>query len=123
MSLENEKRGQLSKELKLSTLDNILVTGSSVFIVGSVFWVPIFFIKLYKKWKQTPKEDKRRAYYRILFLSLLTLCIVGPHRKPWCGKMLKFRKWRLWKACKFNVHSSFATNRLRNFVFLSLRSL
>lgn len=97
-SSENEKRGQLSKENELSVIDSILVTGSSLFIVGSVFWVPLLFIKIYKKWKQTPKEDKRRAYYRILFLSLLAVCVIGPHRKPWVGKMLNFRKWRLWKA-------------------------
>ena len=96
--MEKKKQGHLGKEVELSPIDNILIAVSSFFIVGSVVWVPLLFVKIYKKWKQTPKEDKRRAYYRILFLSLLTVSIVGPHRKPWFGKMLKFRKWRLWKA-------------------------
>lgn len=98
MSPENKQRHPLAEESVLSKLDNVIVTLSSLFIVGSVFWVPLLFIKFYKKWKDTPKDDKKRAYYRAIFLSLLALTICGPHRRPVVGKILKFRKWGIWKA-------------------------
>ena len=83
----------------LSKLDDIAVKLSSLFFVGSVVWVPSLFIYVYKKWKNTPKEDeKKRKFYRNIFLSLCLCTIIGPHRHPKVGEWLRAREWKLWHA-------------------------
>ena len=86
-------------EMSITKIDDIAVKLSSLFIVGSVVWGPSLFIYLYKKWKNTPKEDtKKRSFYRNLFISLSLCAILGPHRHPKVGQWVKARHWNLWNA-------------------------
>lgn len=88
----------------VSTLDHILVNFSSLFLVGSVVWVPALYIWLYKKWKNTPNDkehEKKRKMYRNIMIGLFVIGIVGPHRHRKVGKLLNFRNWRTIKAVSY----------------------
>lgn len=99
MNVTTRKNGSLAKHAPLSALDDIAVKLSSLFFVGSVVWVPSLFIHLYKKWKNTRKDDiKKKNYYRNIFLALALCTILGPHRHPKVGRWLNARKWKLWNA-------------------------
>ena len=102
MTIDTGKKprpGSHSAEVSLSKMDDLAVKLSSLVIVGSIVWVPSLFAYLYKKWKNTPKEEtKKRAMYRNIFLTLTLCAIFGPHRHPKVGELLKFRKWGLWNA-------------------------
>lgn len=79
--------------------DRAFVYASSLFIVGSVVWVPLCYAWAYRKWKATPKHDKRRrAMYMSLLLSAAALAVAGPHRTRRVGRWLKARQWSLWRA-------------------------
>lgn len=83
----------------LSTLDKVLTTSSSLFIVGSVIWVPIAYAWAWRKWRQIPKhETRKRALYATLALSFITLVITGPYRTRRIGNWIGVRSWSLWKA-------------------------
>lgn len=81
----------------LSAWDKVLVTLSSLCVVGSVAWVPLLFRWLWRKWKKT-KDASRRAFYAALIIAFLGIKIVGPHRNPRVGAWLKVREWSLWKS-------------------------
>ena len=84
---------------QLPIVDRAIVYASSMFVVGSLVWVPLAYIWAWKKWKSISKTDKkRRAMYAAFLLSLAGLAMVGPHRSPQVGKWLQFRRWKLWKA-------------------------
>ena len=88
-----------SKSKNLSKIDHALVSISSIVFVGSIVWVPVAYSWAWKKWKQIPKEDKkRRALYGVLLLSVFSIHIAGPHRRESVGRWLNVRRWRLWKA-------------------------
>lgn len=88
-----------AKEFSMTKIDDLACKLSSLFIVGAVVWVPSLFVYVYKKWKNTPKEDtKKRALYRNLFISLSLCAILGPHRHPKVGQYIKFKHWKLWNA-------------------------
>ena len=105
------------ESIHLSAFDRFFVNFSSLFVVGSVAWVPIMTYRLYKKWKEMDlkckKMDKqsshtfetklkyyrqRRKLYGTLLFSLAFMAILGPHRSKKVGQWFQFRKWRLWKA-------------------------
>lgn len=87
------------KEYPLEKYDELIVKLTSLTIIGSVFWIPALFIYLYKKWKNTPKEDeKKRRFYRNLLLGLSLCAVLGPHRHPKVGQLLQFKKWNIWKS-------------------------
>jgi hypothetical protein len=95
---EQEKKSSMSTPLIL--IDDWAVKLSSLFIVGSVIWVPSLFVYLYKKWRNTKHDDdaKKRAFYRNLLLALIFCTIFGPHRHYRVGKWLKVKQWKLWNA-------------------------
>jgi hypothetical protein len=96
---KGSKHGHHTVEHSLSKVDQLLVNVSSLMIVGSFVWAPSLFIYLYKKWKNTPKEDvKKRSLYRNLLVALSVCFIVGPHRHYKVGQWLKFHHWRMWEA-------------------------
>ena len=81
----------------VSTIDNILVAGSSLFFVGSVVWVPLAYAWAIRKWRQCT-DKKRRAVYFSMIVTAAALAVTGPHRHPRVGKWLEARRWRLWRA-------------------------
>jgi len=83
--------------------EQALIGSSSLFLVGSVFWVPAVYAWLYKRWKGIPASDrKRRALYGALLLAVTSLVIVGPQRKPWFAEKIGFRNWKIWQLwCQF----------------------
>jgi hypothetical protein len=84
---------------ELSRADRAVVALSSICFVGSIFWVPIFYGWLWKKWSNIPKEDKkRRALYAALLIALAGLVAKGPHRSVKAGERMNVRKWSLWRA-------------------------
>mmetsp|Transcript_24162 Transcript_24162/g.35805 ORF Transcript_24162/g.35805 Transcript_24162/m.35805 type:complete len:119 (-) Transcript_24162:759-1115(-) len=54
----------------LSTLDKVLVSLSSLIVVGSVAWVPLLFGWLWRKWKKT-NDVSRRAFYATLMIAFI----------------------------------------------------
>lgn len=87
-------------EKSISRMDDWTVKLSSLFIVGSIIWVPSLFVYLYKKWKNTTKQEdaKKRALYRNLLLALILCTIFGPHRHYRVGKWVRVKRWKLWNA-------------------------
>jgi hypothetical protein len=84
---------------EITLVDRILVASSSLFIVGSVVWVPAFYVWAWKRWKAIPKEEiKRRAVYAALVLGFTGILAAGPQHSRKFGDCLGVRKWRLWKA-------------------------
>ena len=83
----------------LSVSDRAIVYASSMFVVGSLIWVPMAYIWAWKKWRSIPKTDKkRRAIYAAYLIALGGVAAIGPHRSQRVGHFLNFRKWKLWKA-------------------------
>jgi len=80
--------------------DRLLVAGSSLFLVGSVAWVPALAAWACRKWRRIPPEDKRRrALYGALLAASIALLVAGPHRSPRFGRhWLQVKRWRLWDA-------------------------
>ena len=98
-------------------IDKILVSLSSIFIVGGVVWVPLVYSWLYTKWKRLPhqqqeedgtnddndKEEKQNFYkkknlYRNIIMIGIIWGIWAPHRRGKVGDYLNFRNWRIIKA-------------------------
>jgi hypothetical protein len=83
----------------LTLLDRVMVATSSLFIVGSVVWVPAFYVWAYRKWRSIPKhETRRRTVYATLVLAFTGIIAYGPQHSARIGRLLQVRKWRLWKA-------------------------
>ena len=83
----------------LSHADRALVYASSLFFVGSVAWVPLAYVWAYRRWRSTPKSDRRRRMmYMALILSAAALAVAGPHRSKRVGRWLDAKRWRLWRA-------------------------
>jgi Diacylglycerol acyltransferase len=83
----------------LTAWDRLLVSASSLLIVGSVLWVPALLVHVYRRWKRIPAENQRkRAMYATLILTAIALCMFGPHRRPQVGKWMRVRHWKLWDA-------------------------
>jgi hypothetical protein len=86
-------------ETDLTLLDRVMVATSSLFIVGSVIWVPAFYVWAYRKWRSIPKhETRRRTLYATLVLAFTGIIAYGPQHSAKIGKLFQVRKWRLWKA-------------------------
>jgi hypothetical protein len=86
-------------ETELTLLDRVMVATSSLFIVGSVVWVPAFYVWAYRKFRSIPKhETRRRTLYATLVLAFTGIIAYGPQHSAKIGKLLHVRKWRLWKA-------------------------
>jgi hypothetical protein len=84
---------------ELTAWDRILVAGSSLFMVGSVLWVPACYFWAWKKWKKIPKEDKRRrTLYTALIFALTGILAYGPQHSRRAGEFLSVRKWSIWSA-------------------------
>jgi len=88
---------------------------SSLTVISAVIWVPSLFVYVYKKWKKTPVEDKRkRTLYRNLLIAMITIIVIGPHRNPRFGNWLNVRRWKLWESwlryVTFEVISEHAEN-------------
>ena len=84
---------------QISLLDRSLVAISSLFVVGSVAWVPLVFVWAWRRWKKIPEDQKRRrAIYGSLLLACVAAKVLGPHRRPQVGEWLKARDWYLWKS-------------------------
>lgn len=83
----------------ITLVDRILVASSALVVVGSIAWVPAFYIWALRKWRTIPKhETKRRAVYAALVLVFSVLLTAGPQHSAKFGRLLGVRKWRLWKA-------------------------
>ena len=88
-------------EGELSALDQCVVASTSLFIVGSVIWVPLLYGYALRKWRTIPRADRRRriAYAAIAVVSLALLHHGGgPHRHPRVGEWLRVRKWKIWSS-------------------------
>jgi hypothetical protein len=81
----------------LTLLDRVLVAGSSLFIVGSVAWVPLCIAWSWRRWHRVT-DKRRKALYAGLTLAALALAAVGPHRSPRFGRWVRLRKWNLWTS-------------------------
>jgi hypothetical protein len=88
---------QIPEVAELSYADRIVVTGSSLLIIGAVAWVPYAYYLAWKKFRSIPKNDKsRRRIYASLICASIAVMVWGPHRSPRVGQWLQFRKWKLW---------------------------
>ena len=84
---------------EMTAYDRLVVIASSLFFVGSVFWVPAFYMWAWKRFRAIPKDQvKRRALYATILLSTTALFVAGPHRNPRVGEWVKVRKWSLWTS-------------------------
>lgn len=81
----------------LSAMDRLIVAASSLFIVGSVAWVPVLCRWAYNKVRSEPDKDRRRKYAVIAMLAM-ALAIAGPHRSPAFGEWIGVRRWRIWES-------------------------
>lgn len=90
---------RVPEEADLHLTDRLLVAGSSLFIVGSIAWVPYAYYVAWKKFRSLPKKERmRRRIYGALIGASLAILVLGPHRSPRVGEWLQVRKWRLWDA-------------------------
>jgi hypothetical protein len=82
----------------LTCLDKVAVAASSLFIVGSVVWVPVVCVWAWRRWRAV-NDPRRRTLYGASMLACLGLVTHGPHRTPdFATRWLQVRKWRLWSA-------------------------
>lgn len=82
-------------------LDQLVIASSSLFLVGSIAWVPALYAYLYKKWKRV-QNKRRKALYGSFILAITALMIAGPQRQPKFADRIKFRDWKIWQFwCRF----------------------
>lgn len=81
----------------LTFVDRLIVSTSSLTIIGSVIWVPACIAWAWRRWKRV-KDKRRKALYAALAFAASAILAAGPHRSPGFGKRLQVRKWRLWQA-------------------------
>eukprot|EP00592_Proboscia_alata_P015144 CAMPEP_0194395144 /NCGR_PEP_ID=MMETSP0174-20130528/124256_1 /TAXON_ID=216777 /ORGANISM="Proboscia alata, Strain PI-D3" /LENGTH=383 /DNA_ID=CAMNT_0039191039 /DNA_START=74 /DNA_END=1225 /DNA_ORIENTATION=+ len=90
-------------------LDSLLVASSSLFLVGSVVWVPFLFLRAIRRYWRLRADDndspeelewkkKRRRIVGSLILMATVVIGMGPHRTERLGEWTKIRKWRFWKS-------------------------
>jgi hypothetical protein len=84
---------------ELTSFDQLVVLTSSLFFVGSVFWVPALYVWALKRFRSIPKEQKkRRALYVTILLSMTAFFVAGPHRHARVSEWVNVHKWSLWKS-------------------------
>lgn len=81
----------------LKFVDRLIVSVSSLTIIGSVVWVPACFAWAWRRWRSV-KDKRRKALYATLAIAASFILAAGPQRSPHFGKRLQVRKWRLWQA-------------------------
>ncbi|KAL7561231.1 hypothetical protein ACA910_004152 [Epithemia clementina (nom. ined.)] len=98
--------------------DKLMVYSSSLFVVGSLVWVPTAMVWCYLKWRRPGKDimDNRRKKicwgFLMAFLGLVLWG--GPHHNPKVGKFIRLRSWSLWKAwLKFVAFEAILDNKLK----------
>jgi 1-acyl-sn-glycerol-3-phosphate acyltransferase len=92
-------RVAVSPDLNLSLYDRLVVYSSSLTFIGSIFWTPALIRWVYGRWKAIPRDQtKRRATYAGILVALISIGIVGPHRRENVGRMIRVRDWKLWKS-------------------------
>lgn len=85
-------------DTQVTWLDQCLVAGSSLAIVGAVVWVPTCVVWAYRKW-QSVREKRRKAAYAALCLAAVGVYAgLAPQRHYRVGQWLQVRKWKLWQA-------------------------
>lgn len=85
-------------ETEFSRMDQIIVGGSSLLIVGSFLWVPCLIVWAYRKWKQV-QDKRRKTIYAGLFVTFLGVyLVVAPHKNGRVGKWLNVKKWKIWES-------------------------
>lgn len=82
---------------EMTMADRLVVSASSLAIVGSVFWFPLVLRAAFKKWKSI-QDPRRRRFYGLCVLGALGLFIAGPHKTVRAGKWMKVREWSFWKS-------------------------
>jgi hypothetical protein len=76
--------------------DRLVVYGSSLFFIGSLFWVPSIYAWAINRLRSIPKDQpRRRAMYIFFLVGVTALYAAGPHRR---ANLVQVRKWSLWKA-------------------------
>ena len=95
--------------------DKILVYGSSLAIVGSVFWVPAAMRWCFKRIRAAQEncDTRRHRIYWALIMALIGLVVWGgPHQSTRLDKLLRVRSWRLWNAwLKFVAFEAIVDNK------------
>jgi hypothetical protein len=81
----------------LSSIDRLIVAASSLFIVGSVAWVPVLCRWACRKVRSEPDPDRRKKYAAVVVVAAV-LAIAGPHRSPAFGEWIGVRRWRIWES-------------------------
>jgi hypothetical protein len=81
----------------LTFTDRLVVAASSLFIVGSVVWVPLVCRWAWYKIR-SERDQKRRRKYAALAVLCTMLAVAGPHRSPRFGTIVGFRKWKMWES-------------------------
>lgn len=83
----------------LTTYDRAIVYLSSLFFVGSAFWVPALYIWAWKKFQSIPKSQrKRRALYVGFIVAASAFFAIGPHRNRRVGEWVNAPRWSLWNS-------------------------
>ena len=78
--------------------DELAVSLSSIFVVGSVIWGPFLTYSIVKKiWKKYGIDEKHRKKLIFIGTAIAMLIIAGPYRNRRFGKLLNVRSWSLWK--------------------------
>jgi 1-acyl-sn-glycerol-3-phosphate acyltransferase len=85
-------------DTELTLWDKILVSGSSLVIVGSFVWVPALLVWAFRRWKRV-RSRRRRLLYAALFFAALSVYVgVAPHKNKRVGQWIRVKQWKLWRA-------------------------
>lgn len=98
-----------TSENDLTTLDRLIVVSNSLFMVGSVIWIPAGLIwalmKMRKRQQQeqlsttdNPQEQRKKRLHTALALSALALLVTARLQSHKVGEWLQVRKWRVWTS-------------------------
>jgi hypothetical protein len=90
---------RFSEDPSVSLVDGLVVAVTSLVVVGSAAWVPALYGYLYRRWRQIPKEERRRkTIYSVLMAASLTVLAWKPHGSARIGAWLKVREWKIWES-------------------------